>query len=74
MSKRNVAISKLDSTKKTRERGNQQVDAVSNRLGEIGVGPQLLAEAYEHKSLDNAVDVACHRGPSLASESSVVAD
>jgi hypothetical protein len=49
------------STQKSGERGNQQIDAVSYRLGEVAVGAKLLAEADEDKSLNEPVEVSSHR-------------
>ena len=72
ISKREVAISKLRSTKKPRESGDNEVDAVSNCLGEVAVGAELLAEANEDKGLDQLVEVSFHRVPSVAEESVVL--
>ena len=68
---KSVPIALLVSSKKTGERGNNEVDAVSDRLGEIAVGAKLLAEADEDEGLNEPVEVSFHRGPSLAKESCV---
>jgi hypothetical protein len=62
----------LRSTKKSGERGNNEVNAVSDRLGEIRIGAELLAEADEDKGLDQLVEMTFHGRPSLAKASSVV--
>jgi len=49
---KSVPLALLLSTKKARDRGNQQINAVGYRLGEIGVGAKLLAEANEDEGLN----------------------
>ena len=49
------------SSKKSGERGNNEVNAVSDRLGEVAVGAKLLAEADEDEGLDEPVEVSSHR-------------
>ena len=49
------------SSKKFGKRGNKEVDAVGDRLGEVGIGAKLLAEADEDQRLNEAVYVASHR-------------
>ena len=58
---KSVPIALLLSTKKTGERGNSEIDAVSDRLGEVAVGAKLLAEANEDQRLNQPVYVASHR-------------
>jgi hypothetical protein len=58
---KSVLIALLLSTKKSGERGNNEVNAVSDRLGEVAVGAKLLAEADEDEGLDQPVYVASHR-------------
>ena len=52
---KSVPIALLLSTKKSGERGNKQINAVSDRMGEVTVGAKLLAEADEDKGLDQPV-------------------
>jgi hypothetical protein len=52
---KSVLIALLLSTKKSGERGNSQIDAVSDRLGEVGIGAKLLPEADEDQRLNEAV-------------------
>ena len=70
--KRKVAISQLLSTKNAGKCGNNKVDAVSDRLGEITVGAKLLAEADEDEGLDQPVKMSSHAWPSLAERILVV--
>ena len=49
------------STKKTSQRSEHKVDAVGDRLGEVGIGAELLAEADEDQRLNESVYVASHR-------------
>jgi hypothetical protein len=52
---KSVLIALLLSTKKSGERGNSQINAVGDRLGEVTVGAKLLAEADEDKGLNQPV-------------------
>jgi hypothetical protein len=58
---KSVPIALLLSTKKSGERGNNEVDAVSDRLGEVTVGAKLLPKADEDQRLNESVYVASHR-------------
>jgi hypothetical protein len=58
---KSVPIALLLSSKKSGERGNNEVDAVSDRLGKVAVGAKLLAEADENEGLDKPVKVSSHR-------------
>ena len=58
---RTITTALVLSTKKSGKRGNSEINAVSNRLGEVRVGPQLLAKAYEDEGLNQPVEVSSHR-------------
>jgi len=58
---RTITTALVLSTKKSGKRGNNEINAVSNRLGEIRVGAKLLAKAYEDEGLDQPVEVSSHR-------------
>jgi hypothetical protein len=58
---KSVPIALLVSSKKSGERGNKQIDAVGDRLGEVTVGAKLLAEADKDEGLNEPVEVSCHR-------------
>jgi hypothetical protein len=49
------------SSKKSGERGNNKVNAVGDRLGEIAVGAKLLSEADKDEGLNEPVEVSFHR-------------
>jgi hypothetical protein len=48
------------STKKTGQRSKHEINAVSDRLGEIRVRAKLLAQADENEGLNESVYVASH--------------
>jgi len=52
---KSVLLALLLSTKKSGERGNNEVNAVSDRLGKIAVGAKLLTKANEHEGLNQPV-------------------
>ena len=58
---KSVPIALLLSTKKAGERGNSEINAVSDCLGEVAIGAELLPEADEDQRLNEAVYVASHR-------------
>jgi hypothetical protein len=68
---KSVLIALLLSTKKTGERGNSEINAVSDRLGEVAVGAKLLPEADEDEGLNEPVYVASHRLALLGRENPV---
>jgi hypothetical protein len=49
------------STKKTSQRSKHKIDAVSDGLGEVAVGAELLPEADKDQRLNESVYVASHR-------------
>ena len=68
---KSVLIALLLSTKKSGERGNSQINAVGDCLGEVAVGAKLLAEANEDQRLNESVYVASHRVALLGRENPV---
>lgn len=61
-----VAVGRLmtsgsSSRAESRQQGNNQIDGVSDRLGEIRIGAELLAEADEDEGLNQLVEVSSHR-------------
>ena len=56
----NVTPALVLSTKKARERGNSQINAVGDRLGQIRIGAELLPEADKDEGLNQLVGVAFH--------------
>jgi hypothetical protein len=57
---KSVPLPLLLSTKKLADRGHKQINAVSDRLGEVAVGAKLLAEADEDEGLNEPVEVSFH--------------
>jgi hypothetical protein len=49
------------STKKTSQRSEHKINAVSDSLGEVGISSKLLPEADEDEGLDEPVEVSSHR-------------
>ena len=45
----------------SRQQGNSQINAVSDHLGKVAIGAELLAQADEDQRLNEAVYVASHR-------------
>jgi hypothetical protein len=68
---KSVLIALLLSTKKSGERGNSQIDAGGDRLGEVRVSAKLLTEANENEGLDKPVKVPFHRVALLGRENPV---
>ena len=68
---RKITAALVLSTKKSGERRNSQIDAVSDRLGKVAVGAKLLAEANEDQRLNEAVYVSSHRVALLGRENPV---
>jgi len=65
---KSVPLALLLSTKKTGERGNKQINAVSDRLGKVAVSAKLLAEADKNEGLYQPVKVLFHRVALLGRE------
>jgi hypothetical protein len=57
------------STEQSSQRGNSEINGMRHRLSNLGVSAEFLAEADEDERLNQCVDAAFHRGPSLAKES-----
>lgn len=66
-----VRIALLLSSKKSCKRGNNEVNALGDRLGEVRVGAQLLAEADKDEGLNQTVEVSSHRLALLGQENPV---
>jgi hypothetical protein len=49
---KSVPIALLLSTKKAGERGNSEINAVSDCLGEVAIGAELLPEADKDEGLN----------------------
>ena len=68
---KSVPIALLLSTKKSGERGNSEINAVSDCLGEVAIGAELLPEADEDEGLNDPVEVSFHRLALLGRENPV---